>query len=260
MPSPKDPSKASDNYRKPPAEYRFKKGQSGNAKGRPKKKRVKPGGGALGGGFVDRISAMALDEANRLITVKEGDQEYKIPAMQALLRTMIRAGAKGDVRAAAKVLDVVARAESARIVAAEETLAEAFGHIEEHLPMFVTHEREGLPPPEIYPHPDDFLFNEVTGEVGIDGPLSKEQAGARKAVRETALQAMPRYFEVKYALAKDPKNRTLRKELKGLQEYFDFLEADAKRNSRHKALQQARRALAPQPADHDDEQSDNRDG
>jgi hypothetical protein len=46
------------------------------------------------------------------------------------------------------------------------------------------HEREGLDPPDVYPHPDDFIINEATGEVTIDGPTTKDEAGAES--RSTA--------------------------------------------------------------------------
>jgi hypothetical protein len=39
-----------------------------------------------------------------------------------------------------------------------------------------------LPPPQFYPHPDDVIIDESTGEVTFDGPISKEQAGAQKVV------------------------------------------------------------------------------
>jgi hypothetical protein len=256
---PKDRRKASDNYRKPPAEHQFKKGVSGNPKGRPKKKVVQPGGNALGGGTFDRMSAMVLAEANRLIPVPEGDKVCEIPAMQALLRTMYVAAAKGDTRAAAKLLDVIGRAESARAILAQEAVDYAVEYKKKQLPTVEKHEREGLDPPDIYPHPDDFLINEITGEFIIDGPTSKEQAGARKAFREIALRATPRYFELKGALAKDPKNRALRKEFKE-QKYMDFLQKDSDRNMRHTALQQARAALEPKPAEPEDDQPDNPDG
>jgi hypothetical protein len=202
---------------------------------------------------------MVLDEATRLITVREGDKVFEIPAMQAVLRTMFRAAGQGDARAARQLMDAVARAESGRTITAQEALTQAIRYKEKYLPIFEKHEKESLDPPDIYPHPDDLIINEETGEVTIDGPTSKEQAGARKAVRQQALETMPRYFELQEALAQDPKNRELRREFKELRKYFDFLQKDFERNIRHTALRQSRRALEPKPVDKDGK-SDNPDG
>src|SRR5467141_2404589 len=215
MPSTKDRRTASNNYRKPPVAHQFKKGTSGNPNGRPRKK-VQPGFGALGGGIADRLGAMALDEAIRPVTVREGDKVSEIPAMQALIRTMFRAAAQGDTKAGRQLLEVIARAESGRTGAAVEILEYAVQYKEKYGRIFEQREREGLDPLDIFPHPDDVIINETTGEVTIEGPLSKEQAGARKAVREQAIQSMRRYFEVEAAVAKDPTNRTLRREFKEL--------------------------------------------
>jgi uncharacterized protein DUF5681 len=243
MPSPTN-DRSSSNFRKPPVEYQFKKGESGNPNGRPKKKNSGAAGlHALPGGIGDRLSAMALDEATRPVTVREGDKVSQIPALQALFRTMFRAAADGDTKAGRQLLEVIARAESGRVGSAFEILEYAFQYKQLYLPIFERHEREGREPPDIYPHPDDVIVDENSGAVTIDGPMSKEQAGARHAVRERAIQSMPRYFEVEAALKKDPSNRSLRREFKVLKQHHEFLKKDAERMQRREALRLSRRAL-----------------
>jgi hypothetical protein len=254
---PKDRRRTSGNFRKPPVEYQFKKGTSGNPKGRPPTKKLgQPGSAALGGGIADRLNTMALDEATRLVTVREGDKVSEIPAMQALFRTMFRAAAQGDTKAGRQLLDVIARAESGRVATAVEMLQSASQYKEKSLQFFEKHEREGLEPPEIYPHHDDVIIDESTGEVRIDGPMDKEQAGARKAVRQRALELMPRYLEVVEARKKDPSNRALRREYKELKKYLDFLKDDSERNIRHEALRLSRRRPEPKSPEPEDDTPD----
>jgi hypothetical protein len=196
---------------------------------------------------------MALEEATRTVTVREGDRVSEMPAAQALIRTMFRAAAKGDAKVGRPLLELVARAETARVNAALDILKDAAAYKERYLQIFEENEREGLDPPDIYPHPDDIIINEHTGEVEIDGPTSKEQAGARKAIRDQALKSIGRYFELESALAQDPSNRELKREFKELKKYLDFLRADSDRNSRHEALRIARRTVEPkEPASRGD--------
>jgi hypothetical protein len=190
---------------------------------------------------------MALEEATRSVTVREGDKTTEMPAMQALLRTMFRASAQGDTKAGRQLLELISRTESARTETAVDMLQFAAQYKEKYAPIFEKHEREGLDPPDIYPNPDDIIINDATGEVTLDGPTTKEGAGARKVVRQQALDSMERYFEVREALAKEPTNRALRREFKELKKYQDFLEKDAERNFRHEALRQARRAHEAKP-------------
>jgi Family of unknown function (DUF5681) len=248
MPSTKDSRSRSSKYRKPPVAHQFKKGKSGNPKGRPRKKAA-AGFGALGGGITDRFGAMALDEATRPITVREGDKVSEMPAMQALIRTMFRAAAQGDTRAASRLLDVIARAESGRTGSALEFLERAVRYKETYGPIFDQREREGLEPLDIFPHPDDVIIDRTTGEVTIEGPT-------RKAVRVHAIESMRRYFEVEAALAKQPTNRALRREFKELKKYYEFLKDESERMQRHEALRLSRRALDTKPQAPDAEVSD----
>jgi hypothetical protein len=199
---------------------------------------------------------MALDEATRLVTVREGDKTFEMPALQAVFRTMFRAAAQGDTKAGRQLLDLIGRAESGRVATATEILEFAADYKKTLHPVFEEHEQKGLEPPEIFPHPDDVLIDEATGKVTIDGPVTKEMAAARKAVREHALKSMRRYFEVKEALKEAPSNRALRKELRELQKYYDFLMDDSNRNARHEALRVSRRALQPKPVEPKDDAPD----
>jgi hypothetical protein len=151
---------------------------------------VQSGFSALGGGIADRLGAMALDEAIRPVTVREGDKVSEIPAMQALIRTMFRAAAQGDTKAGRQLLEVIARAESGRTGSALEMLQHAVQYKEKHGPIFEQREREGLDPPDVFPHPDDLIIDGTTGEVTIDGPTDKDEAGARKAVVQKAIDTM----------------------------------------------------------------------
>lgn len=243
MSSSKDDPPSSRNYRQPPIEHRFKKGRSGNPNGRPKKNAAQPGLGALGGGLADRLSAMALEEAIRPVTVREGDKVSEMPAMKALLRTMFRAAAQGDAKAGHQLMRLIPRAEAQRAAVALKLLQVVLEYKQKVGSIFEKHRREGLDPPDFYPHPDDILIDESTGKVTFDGPLTKEQAGARKAVRRRSLESALRYHEVEAELQKDPTNKELKREFKELKKYQDFLEKDAARVRRHDALRFVQRAL-----------------
>lgn len=197
----------------------------------------------LGGGIADRLGTIVLDEALRPVTVREGEKVTEIPAIQALLRTMFRAAAQGDTKAGRQLLEVLGRAESGRASEAVQVLQTAVQYKERYGPIFERHEREGLDPPDIFPHPDDIVIEEATGEVIIDGPTTKDKAGAQTAIRDRALDSIQRFSEVKALLGSDPKNRVLKREFAELKKYQDFLEVESKRWARHEALRQARLTL-----------------
>lgn len=81
-----------DGYRvgpkRPPREHQFRKGQSGNPRGRPK--------GSL------NVRTLLLDELAAEVGVKNGES---IPVLRAILRRLVRKAAEGEMRAIESVLE-----------------------------------------------------------------------------------------------------------------------------------------------------------
>ena len=84
-----EPAESHDEYEvgygKPPKATRFKKGQSGNPKGRPK--------GAKG------FTASLMRELEAGITVREGNRKVKISKGEAAAKRLVAAALNGDMKA-----------------------------------------------------------------------------------------------------------------------------------------------------------------
>ena len=83
-------------YGKPPATTRFKAGQSGNPRGRPKGSSNKAKMPALN---EERMKSILLEEAYRTIKVNEGAGQISVPMAQAVIRSLAVNAAKGNQRA-----------------------------------------------------------------------------------------------------------------------------------------------------------------
>ena len=82
-------------YGKPPKHTRFKKGQSGNPKGRPEDTK--------------NLKTDLREEMNEKITIREGADERRISKQRALLKSLTLKAIKGDTRAANVLLNMVLR-------------------------------------------------------------------------------------------------------------------------------------------------------
>jgi len=98
-PTTPEPDEYAIGYGKPPARTRFRKGVSGNPGGRPR------------GMTAGRASRLALNEAYRLVTVREGDKTLALPAIQAVLRSMVTLAAKGNGPAQRALIEVIQKIE-----------------------------------------------------------------------------------------------------------------------------------------------------
>lgn len=91
-------SSSGDGYGRPPAHSRFKKGQSGNPKGRP------PGS--------KNLTTQYLEEVNTPVPFTENGKRRMTTKLGATIKQQVTKAAGGDLRAVEKVLDRVAALEA----------------------------------------------------------------------------------------------------------------------------------------------------
>lgn len=157
-------------FAKTPTSTRFKPGQSGNPKGRPRgSKNKKPALNA------ERLKGIILDEAYRGIAVRDGDRNVTIPMAQAVMRSLAVNAAKGQHRAQRLFSELLVSTERANNDLHLEWQETAITYKVEWEKELQRRERLGITAPEPVPHPDDIHINFQTGEVLVLGPMTKEE-------------------------------------------------------------------------------------
>ena len=101
-------------YRKPPRSTRFKKGQSGNPRGRPSGSK--------------NLSTLLSEALNEPVIVTENGRRRKVSKREAIIKQLVNRSAKGDWRAAKILLDILQDLERR---AEPESAEDAFGAADE---------------------------------------------------------------------------------------------------------------------------------
>lgn len=82
-------------YKRPPSGTQFKKGQSGNPKGKPK--------------AVKNLGDVIVKELFQFINVREGEKTSKCMKLNVLVKRAVEKGLKGDLRATKYLFDAMER-------------------------------------------------------------------------------------------------------------------------------------------------------
>ena len=164
------PSDYEVGYARPPDAARFKPGQSGNPKGRPKGSRNQPP--AMN---EERLKDIVMAEACRGNKVNDGDRQVAIPMAQAVIRSMALDAATGQHRSQRLFAEIVHRTETSRKVLQDEWLKTAIEYKFEWEQKLDKRQRLGIVAPDPIPHPDDITIDMMTGKVIVKGPFTPEE-------------------------------------------------------------------------------------
>jgi hypothetical protein len=198
-------------YGKPPVHSRFRPGQSGNPKGRPRGSRNRPAPPAL---HEERLKTLVLEEAYRTISVNDASGVTTIPMAQAIIRSLAVNAAKGHQRAQRLFTELLATTERDNKRLYDQFLEVAITYKVEWERELERRHALGITGPEPLPHPDHVVVDLCTGTVRITGPATKEEKAQwdlwleRKALSEEELQELealrddPDYPDKKIVLQK----------------------------------------------------------
>ena len=155
-------------YKRPPEDTRFRKGQSGNPKGRPRATTV-------GLGDSRSTNALVLQEAERLISIREGEEVRQVSAIEALLRAQYVLAIQGRSAYAQKhAIERYDRAERARRQKIANEIEYWERYVESRRRVIADALAKRETPPNILPHPDDVILDRENG-VRFRGPTNEEE-------------------------------------------------------------------------------------
>ncbi len=154
----------------PPRVGRFKPGQSGNPKGRPKRRpdlALPPGGQGL--------NATTVRLAMAPVQVKDTGKTVSIPMHEAIVRAQMAAAARGNPLAQRDALQRIERAlcQAGRELQDQHSQWQLYCDVK--WAEIEQAKRDGKPVPNPLPHPDDVVL-EPGEEVRFEGPVNEADA------------------------------------------------------------------------------------
>jgi len=206
-------------YAKPPKASQFKAGQpSANPKGRPRKtQRPSPLQLGWSNGFHD----MTLEEASRLVQVRDGNKVITMPAYQAANRAALIKAGNGHVGAYRNVTLAIQQAQQVARAEKEEAIKAAVEYQRDVTAYARRMDAQGKDHGLLI-HPDDIDFDLLTGEVIILGPKTPEEREMVQTAREVAEYSKTLLREACADLRKHPRRTSIQKRIDSLVRSIKF--------------------------------------
>lgn len=165
-------------YKKPPGHSRFKKGQSGNPKGRPKAgltHKAKKHRALRYELPEEGLKQTFLKEAYRLVNINTSQGEESIPISQAIIRALGVKAAKGHIGAQRLFAQTLLELEAAERKNSEARMGWLIDYKKQWTSELERRESNNLPLDPPVPHPDDIFYDMQSGTMEIRGPLCEDE-------------------------------------------------------------------------------------